>query len=56
MLLLNYGLLTEFKYIMVVFISDASVIVIEVTHFVPIYLRCLGTERVIGVLGYISLG
>lgn len=55
MLLLNYGLLTEFKY-MVVFISDASVIVIEVTHSVPIYLRCLGTERVIGFLGYVSLG
>lgn len=49
MLLLNYGLLTEFKY-MVVFISDASVIVIEVTHSVPIYLGCLGTERVIGFL------
>lgn len=55
MLLLNYGLLTEFKF-MVVFISDASVIVIEVTHSVPINLRCLGTERVIGFLGYVSLG
>lgn len=55
MLLLSYGLLTEFKC-MVVLISDASVIVIEVTYSVPIYLRCLGTERVIGFLRYVSLG
>lgn len=55
MLLFNYGLPTEFKR-MVELISDASVIVIEVTHSVPIYLRCLGTERVIGFLGYVSLG
>lgn len=54
-MLLNYELLTEFKF-MVVFISDASVIVIEATHSVPIYLRYLGTERVIGFLGYVSLG